>query len=71
MITLACMAPAATQAQGSARILLVDDEQSVQTLLTYPLRKDGHEVICARDGREALVTGAAPAGQAHLCRCVS
>src|SRR3990170_1936562 len=39
---------------GSARILLVDDEHSVQTLLTYPLRKDGYEVISARDGREAL-----------------
>jgi DNA-binding response OmpR family regulator len=36
------------------RILLVDDEQSVQTLLVYPLRKDGYEVISAHDGREAL-----------------
>ena len=36
------------------RILLVDDEQSVQTLLTYPLRKEGYEVITARTGREAL-----------------
>ena len=26
------------------RILLVDDEQSIQTLLSYPLRKDGYEV---------------------------
>jgi DNA-binding response OmpR family regulator len=40
--------------EGSARILLVDDEQAIQTLLTYPLRKDGYEVIPARDGREAL-----------------
>jgi DNA-binding response OmpR family regulator len=39
---------------GSARILLVDDEESVQTLLAYPLRKDGHEVVSALDGREAL-----------------
>jgi DNA-binding response OmpR family regulator len=39
---------------GSARILLVDDEQAIQTLLTYPLRKDGHEVVAAHDGREAL-----------------
>ena len=37
-----------------ARILLVDDEQSVQTLLSYPLRKEGYEVIQASDGREAL-----------------
>ena len=39
---------------GSARILLVDDEHSVQTLLSYPLRKDGYEVISAQDGQEAL-----------------
>jgi DNA-binding response OmpR family regulator len=38
----------------SARILLVDDEQSIQTLLSYPLRKDGYEVVRAADGREAL-----------------
>jgi DNA-binding response OmpR family regulator len=36
------------------RILLVDDEQSVQTLLTYPLRKDGYDVITASTGQEAL-----------------
>src|SRR5215207_8195838 len=40
--------------EASARILLVDDEQSVQTLLAYPLRKDGYEVVSAHDGREAL-----------------
>jgi DNA-binding response OmpR family regulator len=39
---------------GSARILLVDDEQSVQTLLSYPLRKDGYHVTSAIDGQEAL-----------------
>ena len=32
-------------ARGPARILLVDDEQAVQTLLTYPLRKEGYEVV--------------------------
>src|SRR3954454_7447125 len=36
------------------RILLVDDEQSVQTLLSFPLRKDGYDVVQALDGREAL-----------------
>src|SRR3569833_984 len=35
------------------RILLVDDEQSNQTLLSYPLRKDGYEVVQAVDGRVA------------------
>jgi len=39
---------------GSTRILLVDDERSIQTLLSYPLRKDGYHVTAARDGREAL-----------------
>jgi DNA-binding response OmpR family regulator len=41
-------------ANSSARILLVDDEQSVQTLLAYPLNKEGYEVVTAQDGREAL-----------------
>src|SRR4051812_4474079 len=41
-------------ADRSARILLVDDEQSIQTLLSYPLRKDGYDVVQASDGREAL-----------------
>jgi DNA-binding response OmpR family regulator len=46
---------AAIADQGPAgRILLADDEQAVQTLLTYPLRKDGYEVVAAFDGREAL-----------------
>src|SRR5690348_14916483 len=39
---------------ASARILLVDDEQAIQTLLAYPLRRDGYEVVAAHDGREAL-----------------
>jgi DNA-binding response OmpR family regulator len=41
-------------AERAPRILLADDEQSIQTLLSYPLRKDGYEVITAADGREAL-----------------
>jgi DNA-binding response OmpR family regulator len=41
-------------ANGSPRILLVDDEQSIQTLLSYPLRKDGYHVTSALDGGEAL-----------------
>jgi DNA-binding response OmpR family regulator len=40
--------------ESTARILLVDDEESIQTLLTYPLRKEGYEVVSARDGREGL-----------------
>jgi two-component system, OmpR family, response regulator len=38
----------------SATILLVDDEESVQKLLSYPLRSDGYEVVAAADGQEAL-----------------
>jgi len=37
-----------------ATILLVDDEESVQKLLTYPLERDGFRVVQARDGDEAL-----------------
>jgi DNA-binding response OmpR family regulator len=41
-------------AERAPRILLADDEQSIQTLLSFPLRKDGYEVITAADGREAM-----------------
>ena len=40
--------------EHTPHILLVDDEQSIQTLLSFPLRKDGYEVVQATDGREAL-----------------
>ncbi len=32
----------------------MDDEQSIQTLLSYPLRKEGYDVVQATDGRQAL-----------------
>src|SRR5436190_69527 len=47
-------APPTSMSPQPARILLVDDELSVQKLLAYPLRKEGYEVIPALDGREAL-----------------
>jgi DNA-binding response OmpR family regulator len=37
-----------------SRILLVDDEQAILTLLSYPLRKDGYDVVQAANGSEAL-----------------
>ncbi len=40
--------------EPTARILLVDDEQSIQELLSFPLRQDGYEVVQATDGREGL-----------------
>jgi DNA-binding response OmpR family regulator len=39
---------------NASTILLVDDEESIQTLLTFPLERDGHRVVQARDGEEAL-----------------
>ena len=41
-------------AERSPRILLVDDEQPIQTLLSFPLQRDGYEVVQASDGSEAL-----------------
>jgi DNA-binding response OmpR family regulator len=38
----------------SSTILLVDDEESVQKLLAYPLEREGFRVLQARDGEEAL-----------------
>jgi DNA-binding response OmpR family regulator len=38
----------------SSTILLVDDEDSVRRLLTFPLERDGYTVVQAADGEEAL-----------------
>ena len=47
--------PLATAPMSNAStILLVDDEESIQTLLTFPLERDGYHVVQARDGEEAL-----------------
>jgi len=37
-----------------ARILVVDDERDVVTLITFLLEKDGHKVSVAYNGAEAL-----------------
>ncbi|WP_320670185.1 response regulator transcription factor [Patulibacter defluvii] len=37
-----------------ARILVVDDEESIRTLLAFPLRRDGHDVVAVGTGTEAL-----------------
>lgn len=36
------------------RILLVDDEEAIQKLLTYPMEKEGFEIVPAWDGEAAL-----------------
>jgi DNA-binding response OmpR family regulator len=38
----------------ASTILLVDDEEAVQKLLTFPLEREGFRVVHARDGEEAL-----------------
>src|SRR4051812_8981076 len=38
----------------SSTILLVDDEESVRKVLTFPLERDGYRVVQAADGEEAL-----------------
>jgi DNA-binding response OmpR family regulator len=43
----------------ASTILLVDDEDSIQKLLTYPLEREGFRVVPARDGEEALARFAA------------
>jgi DNA-binding response OmpR family regulator len=39
---------------GRPRILVVDDERAIQTLLSYPLEGEGFEVIAALSGEAAL-----------------
>jgi DNA-binding response OmpR family regulator len=48
-----------TPVPESSTILLVDDEDSVQKLLSYPLERDGFRVVAALDGEEALAKFAA------------
>jgi len=38
----------------SSTILLVDDEEAVRKVLTFPLERDGYTVVQASDGEEAL-----------------
>jgi CheY-like chemotaxis protein len=37
-----------------ARILIADDEEAIRSLIARALRQDGHEVMTANDGAEAL-----------------
>lgn len=52
--------------EGGATILVVDDEQSVLALAEDVLRRDGHRVIVARDGRDALAQAHAHSGTIDL-----
>jgi CheY-like chemotaxis protein len=37
-----------------ARILIADDEEAMRSLIARALRQDGHEVLTANDGAQAL-----------------
>jgi len=39
---------------SAPRILLVDDEEAIQKLLTFPMEKEGYEIVQAMDGETAL-----------------
>jgi DNA-binding response OmpR family regulator len=47
-------AVANAETTSSPTILLVDDDDAVRRLLSFPLERDGYGVIQARDGDEAL-----------------
>jgi two-component system chemotaxis response regulator CheY len=51
----------------AARILVVDDSKSIRQLLGFVLRKAGHTVVEAADGRQALERFAAERVDLILC----
>jgi len=36
------------------RLLVVDDEESIREFLEIMLRKEGYDIVCAKDGQEAI-----------------
>ena len=38
----------------SSKILVVDDEKAIVDILTFNLKREGYEVVCAYDGREGV-----------------
>jgi PAS domain S-box-containing protein len=57
---------AAGRAHGRETILLVEDEPAVRGLVHEALRLNGYNVLVARHGIEALLTGAKHMGPIHL-----
>ena len=49
-----CYNPKVEMAEASKKILIVDDEPDVASLLNLMLRSKGYETITAGDGQEAL-----------------
>jgi PAS domain S-box-containing protein len=56
----------AVRAHGRETILLVEDEPAVRGLVHEALRLNGYNVLVARHGIEALLTGAKHMGPIHL-----
>ncbi len=53
---------------GPHRVLIVEDESPVRELLAYVLRDEGHDVVEARDGAEALrLLAGYPEPPANVC----
>lgn len=48
------MAEASAEAPVAGIVLVVDDDEMVRALVTAGLTRSGHQVVTARDGREAL-----------------
>ena len=55
-----------SQSRGQETILLVEDDPSVRGLVHETLQMNGYQVLVARQGIEALLTGARHAGPIHL-----
>lgn len=55
-----------SRATGRETILVVEDDPSVRGFVQETLRLSGYEVLVARHGIEALLTGAKHLGQIHL-----
>ncbi|QUW01673.1 response regulator [Chloracidobacterium sp. MS 40/45] len=53
-MNLPYVSPAETSSLSSARILVVDDEPLIRQSIGQTLRKQGHQVALAADGRDAL-----------------
>jgi two-component system OmpR family response regulator len=51
---MALAPPGSPQGERPARVLVVDDEESITQLVATVLRYEGFEVECAADGRTAV-----------------
>ncbi|MBH0190878.1 MAG: PAS domain S-box protein [Nitrospira sp.] len=64
--TVSVTGATADQARGRETILIVEDDPAVRGLVEEALRLKGYDVLIARHGIEALLTGAKHLGPIHL-----